>query len=82
MVPEFERVAFSLEPDQLSGPIKTQFGWHLIKLHEKHAPKLTPFEDLKEKIIEYLNERRKDKVFDAFLDGLKEKATIEEVAGI
>ncbi|MEC8420885.1 MAG: peptidylprolyl isomerase [Verrucomicrobiota bacterium] len=82
MVPEFERVAFSLEPDQLSGPIKTQFGWHLIKLHERHAPKLTPFEDLKEKIIEYLNERKKDKVFDAFLDGLKEKATIEEVAGI
>ena len=65
-----------------SEPVKTQFGWHLIKLHEKHEPKLTPFEELKEKIIEYLNERRKDKVFDAFLDSLKEKAKIEEVTGI
>ena len=82
MVPEFEKAAFSLEPDQLSEPVKTQFGWHLIKLHEKHEPKLTPFEELKEKIIEYLNERRKDKVFDAFLDSLKEKAKIEEVTGI
>ena len=80
MVPEFEKVAFSLEPDQLSEPVKTQFGWHLVKLHEKQEPKITPFDELKEKIIEYLHERKKDKVFDSFLDDLKAKATIEEVS--
>tara|TARA_B100001248_G_scaffold255561_1_gene235456 strand:- start:1858 stop:2727 length:870 start_codon:yes stop_codon:yes gene_type:complete len=82
MVPEFEKAAFSLEPDQLSEPVKTQFGWHVIKLHEKQESKLTPFDDLKEKIIEYLHERKKDKVFDFFLDELKAKAKIEEVSGI
>ena len=41
-----------------------------------------PFDELKEKIIEYLHERKKDKVFDSFLDELKAKATIEEVSGI
>ena len=80
MVPEFEKVAFSLEPDQLSEPVKTQFGWHLVKLHEKQEPKIAPFDELKEKIIEYLHERKKDKVFDSFLDDLKAKATIEEVS--
>jgi parvulin-like peptidyl-prolyl isomerase len=82
MVPEFEEVVFSLEPEQISEPVKTQFGWHLILLHDRHEPKLTPFDDLKDKIIEYLFERRKDKVFDAFLDRLKAEAKIEEVSGI
>jgi parvulin-like peptidyl-prolyl isomerase len=82
MVPEFEQAAYALKPGELSQPVKTQFGWHLIQLHDRIAPKVTPFEDIKEKVIEYLTERKKDKVFEAFLDRLKAEATIEEVAGI
>ena len=82
MVPEFEQAAYAMKPGELSQPVKTQFGWHLIQLHDRIAPKVTPFEDIKEKVIEYLTERKKDKVFEAFLDRLKAGATIEEVAGI
>ncbi|NDG99706.1 MAG: hypothetical protein EBY43_01235 [Opitutae bacterium] len=82
MVPEFEQAAYAMKPGELSQPVKTQFGWHLIQLHDRIAPKVTPFEDIKEKVIEYLTERKKDKVFEAFLDRLKAEATIEEVAGI
>jgi len=82
MVPEFEQAAYALKPGELSQPVKTQFGWHLIQLHDRIAPKVTPFEDIKEKVIEYLTERKKDKVFEAFLDRLKAEATIEEVTGI
>lgn len=35
MVPEFEKPAFSLKPGEVSEPIKTQFGWHLIKVTEQ-----------------------------------------------
>jgi peptidyl-prolyl cis-trans isomerase C len=82
MVPEFEQAAYALEAGELSEPVRTQFGWHLIQLHEKIPSKVTPFEEIKEKVIEYLTERKKDKVFEEFLDGLKAQATIEEVSGI
>ena len=82
MVPEFETVAFSLAEGELSQPVRTQFGWHLILLRERTQPQISPFEEMREKIVEYLTERRKDKVFEEFLDRLKSEATIEEVSGI
>ena len=82
MVPPFEKAAFALEVGQLSQPVRTQFGWHLIKLHERTEPEVTPFEKIGQQVIEYLQERRKDQVFDEFLDGLKKKAEITEVAGL
>ena len=82
MVPEFETVAFSLAEGELSQPVRTQFGWHLILLQERTQPQINPFEEMREKIVEYLTERRKDKVFEEFLDRLKSEATIEEVSGI
>ena len=82
MVPEFEQAAYALEAGELSEPVRTQFGWHLIQLHEKIPEQITPFEEIKEKVVEYLTELKKDRVFEDFLDGLKTQATIEEVSGI
>jgi parvulin-like peptidyl-prolyl isomerase len=79
MVPEFEKAAYSLQVGELSDPVRTQFGWHLIQLHERIPAKVTSFEEIKEKVVEYLTERKKDRVFEDFLDGLKAQATIEEV---
>ncbi|MFK7730860.1 MAG: peptidylprolyl isomerase, partial [Pseudomonadales bacterium] len=64
MTPPFENVAFSLnEPGELSKPVKTRFGYHLIKLHEKHAATPTPFADVKEKLIENLQVKWADQAW-------------------
>jgi parvulin-like peptidyl-prolyl isomerase len=79
MVPAFEQAAFALKEGEVSEPVRTEFGLHLIKLHARNEPKTAPFEEVKEQVLSFLHERRKDGVFDSFLDGLKEKATIEKV---
>jgi len=47
MVPEFSAAAFALEPGKISDPVKSQFGWHIIKVEEKRARQAPPFDQVK-----------------------------------
>jgi hypothetical protein len=47
MVPEFEAAAFALEPGALSEPVKSSYGFHLIRVEEKRPAKLVPFEEVR-----------------------------------
>lgn len=54
MVPEFAEVAFSLEPGKLSEPVKSQFGWHIIKVVDKRARPIPEFDKVKDQIENFL----------------------------
>jgi peptidyl-prolyl cis-trans isomerase C len=50
MVPEFAEVAFKLEKGKVSEPVKTQFGWHIIKVEDKRGKPVPEFDKVKEQI--------------------------------
>jgi peptidyl-prolyl cis-trans isomerase C len=54
MVPEFSNVAFKLEKGQISEPVKTQFGWHVLKVEDKRVKPTPKFEDVKPQIEQYV----------------------------
>lgn len=60
MVPEFEEAAFSAEIGELAGPVKTQFGYHLIKVEEKTKAVVPAFEEVKERVQKELLEKKQN----------------------
>jgi len=78
MVPEFEQAVFSQEIGVISEPVKTQFGYHLIKVEEKNEGKKIPLDEVKDKISESLYEQKKGEVIEKYIGELKAVAKIEK----
>lgn len=74
MVKEFENVAFSLKEKEISGIVKTKYGYHIIKLEEKKGEKL---EDVKEMIGEELSKEKVSKMINEWFEKIKKEANIE-----
>ena len=62
MVPEFEAAVLVLEIGNVSQPVKTQFGWHIVKLNDRRARPLPTFEEMKPELVQQLSQTRIDEL--------------------
>ena len=74
MVKEFEDAAYLLSVNEVSKPVKTIYGWHLIKITEK---KPVSFDESKDRIIAMISAKKKKEAFDAMIAKLKEKYEVK-----
>jgi peptidyl-prolyl cis-trans isomerase C len=77
MVPEFEKAAAMLKVGEVSKPVKTQFGYHIIKVTDKKTGPVVEFERVKDIIAQKLSGERQKEAFDSYLEGLKKDYKID-----
>lgn len=77
IIPEIEEVVFALELEELSEVIKTDFGFHILKITEKKPETIKALEEVKEDIIQTLLPDKQKDAFENLLEELKSKSEIE-----
>jgi peptidyl-prolyl cis-trans isomerase C len=75
MVPEFAEVAFKLDAGKISDPVKSQFGWHIIKVEEKRLKPFPPYDAVKDQISQYVARKSQSD----FILKLREGAKVERM---
>jgi peptidyl-prolyl cis-trans isomerase C len=75
MVEPFAEAAFKLEPGQISDPVKSQFGWHVIRVEEKRTKPAPTFEETKDQVESYLGRKAQQDL----IVGLRKDAKIERL---
>jgi peptidyl-prolyl cis-trans isomerase C len=78
MIPEFEQVAFGLQPGQIAeNPVRTQFGWHVIKVEARRAAPPPSFEESQEA----LRQAAFEEGVNAAVERIRGAATVERLDG-
>jgi parvulin-like peptidyl-prolyl isomerase len=79
-VPEFKEAALKLQPGEITKePVKTEHGYHLIKAGDKKEARVKSFDEVKNSVMVDLNNEKKDKAYNDYLNNLYEKAEIKDL---
>ena len=71
MVPEFAEVAFKLEKGALSDPVKSQFGWHIIRVEDKRSKSPPPFDQVKDQVETFVQRKAQAEYVGKLRNGAK-----------
>jgi peptidyl-prolyl cis-trans isomerase C len=77
MDPAFETAAFELKAGAVSEVVESQFGFHLIKVHERRPPRTTPLSEVSGQIKEHLTNQLRDSRIQEFVDASKAKRKVQ-----
>ncbi len=77
MVPEFEAAALKLNPGEISEPVKTKFGYHIIKVTDKKMGKPVEYEKIKNVLMQRMTAEKQRDVFDSYIESLKKNYKVE-----
>ena len=77
MVPPFEEAAFALQPGEISHIVETRFGFHIIKLEERHEGRTVPLEETSGQIRQYLKQQQLQATVAKLIEDLRAGAEIE-----
>ncbi|MEZ4462743.1 MAG: peptidylprolyl isomerase [bacterium] len=80
MVPEFSEAAFKAKVGDVVGPVKTQFGYHIIKVTDRRPEQVTSFEEVKPEIIRNLERKELRDGMEKLVKELRDKAKIEDLS--
>ncbi|MGY3755379.1 peptidylprolyl isomerase [Helcococcus kunzii] len=78
MVPEFENALMEMENGEISNPVKSQFGYHIIRLDDKKLVKENNFETFKDELKHGMLHQKQQEVYLSKVSELKEKYSVEE----
>ena len=77
MVPAFEAAAFAVQPGEISDPVDTPFGVHILRLEERKEARLLPLDEVREQLREHIREEKMEAAASQETERLREQAEVE-----
>lgn len=77
MVKEFEDAVFENEVGTITEPVKTQFGYHIIKINQKNDARELSFDEVKDRIVEQVRRQKEQEIYNKKITELKDKYEVK-----